>query len=114
MKYDKLNHWYGWNGGECPVDGDVMVETVHRSSVTLIAGKAESRIWTHGGKNHPNGDIVAFRIVNLESNKPREWWATVLHGEIIGGFTSKSDAIHLSEKQDSRNLAQVIKVIQDD
>lgn len=73
--YDKLNHWYGWNGHEIPVHPDSYVHVVYRSgNQSQSAAKVED--WTH---DDHSGDIIAFRITRLyvEPRKPREWWVHV-------------------------------------
>jgi hypothetical protein len=77
--YDKLNHWYGWNGGECPVHPETEVEwlTLGKDASISYAGNCR---WSH---RDPDGfeaaDIIAFRVIKLykEPRKPREWWLNV-------------------------------------
>jgi len=70
--YDKENHWYGWNGGECPVHPDTIVYYMLRNGT---AGKEFTRNinWT---RDDCSVDIVAFRIIKLyrEPRKAREFW----------------------------------------
>jgi hypothetical protein len=73
--YDKENHWYGWNGGECPVHPETLVDTVDDCGEMWI-GKAGTADWQH--KDDPDfQNIIAFRITKLyrEPRKAREWWA---------------------------------------
>ena len=79
--YDKLNHWYGWNGGECPVHPETRVQT--------------SGAWGLGTE-HPahcidwhNGGLAAFRIIKLHV-EPREFWLS--HGRV---FKSYRDAVEV-------------------
>ena len=36
--YDKENHWYGWNGGECPVHPETTIEAIveHRDRTSRL------------------------------------------------------------------------------
>lgn len=78
-QYDKENHWYGWNGGECPVHPETRVELRFFGRETNkfeTDAPADEFRWDHMGTD---GDIIAFRIVKLyrEPRKPREWWVSV-------------------------------------
>ena len=63
--------WYGWNGGECPVHPETLVDTI------LMNGSKVRRraIYAAGNQNwirEPSEfDIVAFRVVE-EYKGPRE------------------------------------------
>lgn len=59
-QYDKINHWYGWNGGECPVHPETKIEAAF-AGVESTSGRADTFYWRHNGdlKN----DIIAFRII---------------------------------------------------
>ena len=50
---------WGWNGGECPVHPETVVQVWFRSGPDQEK-KAFSYRWTHGMKY---GDIIAFRVV---------------------------------------------------
>lgn len=52
--------WHGWNGGECPVNPDVLVEIMlwSGSSDMDVAGKID---WSH---NFIPGCIIAFRVID--------------------------------------------------
>ena len=69
MKYE-TNVWYGWNGGECPVHPETVVEV--QFDTDRDVEKAEHWGWQH----HYEGwgsDIIAFRILK-EHKEPREVW----------------------------------------
>ncbi len=63
--YDKKNHWYGWNGGQCPVDPKTRVEymTYHNGKAVSMAGKLD---WVHEDLVYK---IIAFRITKLPVDK---------------------------------------------
>jgi hypothetical protein len=56
--------WYGWNGGECPVHPETVVDTVTQSPSVgtdyIIEHKAGKLSW-HTSKRNPT--IIAFRVV---------------------------------------------------
>lgn len=58
--YDKINHWYGWNGGECPVHPETVVRVRHLddSDYTQPANKS----WGWGGVDSAH-TIFAFQII---------------------------------------------------
>jgi hypothetical protein len=72
MTYDKINYWYGWNGGECPVHPDTEVEVIYRVRGPEV-GPAGLEDWAHDGHS---ADIIAFSIRRLyvEPKVPREFW----------------------------------------
>ena len=65
--------WHGWNGGECPVHHDTLVEVVYvYDSAAMDKGSAGYYCW-ETGRGLP---IVAFRVVK-EHKEPREFWLEV-------------------------------------
>ena len=80
--YDKINHWYGWNGGECPVHPETEVFWVSSNGRGGNSFAQDCR-WTH---DSDPADIIAFRITKLyvEPRKAREWWVNVKNsGSIV-------------------------------
>jgi hypothetical protein len=69
--------WHGWNGGECPVHRESVVEVVTHLHGRIGESKALTKGWWAGHSN----PVVAFRVVTpyVEPPKPREWWATGMH-----------------------------------
>lgn len=63
---------HGWNGGECPVHPETVVQVWFRSGPDKIDA-AFFFLWTHGMKY---GDIIAFKVVKpyVEPPKPFEEW----------------------------------------
>lgn len=69
--------WHDWNGGECPVHPESVVEVrvwlagYGADGATNNAGMWR---WRHNGGM---GDIIAFRVVTpyVEPKKPCEFWA---------------------------------------
>ncbi len=60
--------WIPWSGGECPVDGSVMVELRLRDN-TDATDIAENWFWNHCGNE---ADIISYRLHNSASKKI-EW-----------------------------------------
>lgn len=52
--------WIDWNGGECPVHKDTIVEIQTRDGELCARTKASDRTWSHD--NHPNRNLVRYRI----------------------------------------------------
>lgn len=77
--------WHGWNGGECPVHPQTVVEIAMRER-GVAEEAAEQWFW--------DGDrcrIVAFRVVK-EHREPREWWIVPGRTEMpysIPGYDTK-------------------------
>lgn len=62
--------WISWRGGECPVDGDVVVDVKFRAQVQadLDGDIADNFRWEH----FSNGaDVVAYRLHKSEHQKPQ-------------------------------------------
>lgn len=60
----KNDGWIEWGGGECPVDGDALVEVKYRNGTVKPAEPARFYIWTNGyGSCSTTGaDIIAYRL----------------------------------------------------
>ena len=83
--------WHGWNGGECPV---------HPETIVNIKFSCGTECNTYGAGGWDWGDtptnIVAFRVVK-QCTEPREWW--ILHGKIYD-YDCDPSAIHVREVLD--------------
>ena len=57
----KNDGWIGWAGGECPVDGDAIVEVKYRKTnpYQFNNDRAGDFTWSHHGID---GDIIAYRL----------------------------------------------------
>lgn len=55
------NGWINWAGGECPVDGDAIVEVKYRKTnpYQFNNDRAGDFTWSHHGID---GDIIAYRL----------------------------------------------------
>lgn len=69
-------NWHGWNGGECPVHPDSVVEYVWVGSCGPVVEEESANMvcW----KGYKGSFIAAFRVVK-EHKEPREFWIDV-HG----------------------------------
>lgn len=58
---DDADGWIEWAGGECPVDGDAIVEVKYRkpSPLNFNNDRAGDFSWSHHGFG---GDIIAYRL----------------------------------------------------
>ena len=66
--------WHGWNGGECPVHPETVIEARWKSTIASQRGQAGyygAGQWTW--ENNYSNHIIAFRVVK-EHKEPREWW----------------------------------------
>ncbi len=110
--YDKINHWYGWNSGECPVHDDTLVEVkfLIGSGAEMAASQWE---WNHSGE--ATEDIIAFRITRLyvEPKVPREWWVAISdHGLGPCIFYTQEDADRISEHWNNAEVIHVREVLE--
>ena len=88
----KENVWYGWNGGECPVHPDSIVEVRNLKSgeidnvyswigsITESAGWFDVGCW-QGIDDDKTNPIVAFRVVEA-FREPREFWISKHDGQM--------------------------------
>ena len=93
--YDNENHWYGWNGGECPVHPETRVEALvcEANGNILWQMAAKDLVWSNTVGIDP---IIAFRITRLyvEPKVPREWWVNVYEqpGMMTGLYNTEVEA----------------------
>lgn len=65
--------WHGWNGGECPVHPDSVVDVAHADRGVVCGETAEQFFWSG-----ENCRIIAFRVIT-PYQAPREFWAVGMH-----------------------------------
>ena len=64
--------WHGWNGGDCPVDPEALVQIIYSSGDKgCDDGLAGDLRWN---RIDSMGDIIAFRVTKPALPKPREYW----------------------------------------
>ncbi len=72
----KNDGWINWGGGECPVEGGVLVEVKYRNEKNYHI-KGVNRAWEWSWEHHgTDGDIIAYRlhqpqdVTKVEINAP--------------------------------------------
>ena len=97
-------NWHGWNGGECPVDGNADVRIKFADSVTpALADKAGLLRWTHIGST---GDIIEFQVVK----PPREWFVNEYEDGFIGLLRSSENEAFNCVSDAHGQLVRTIRV----
>lgn len=110
--------WHGWNGGECPVHPETVVDTRHLKSgpinnseiyswaakVTEQAGWFDSECWA-GIDDDKHNPIVAFRVVK-PYREPLECWVTIHgHAAIGAAYDTEADARAMAASHRSIRVA---------
>ena len=72
-------NWHGWNGGECPVHPESVVEVQYCDKEK---SEAKAFVWRYGGGDY---DIIAFRVVKeyIDPPKPREFYAHEMETHLL-------------------------------
>ena len=96
--YDKLHHWYGWNGGECPVHPETVIDGIERG-VFWDDGAAGEVDWPsfHG----------AFRIIKLHV-EPKVIWVNEYANHVATSPT-QDDAIRSAGKNAIRVAVRYVE-----
>lgn len=98
--------WHGWNGGECPVHPDTVVDVVFDSA-------SKKPFYRHAANNiywensiGPS-DIIAFRVIK-EHRGPREFWISNNDGY---AHESLENALsdHLTEEHGYIHVREVLE-----
>lgn len=96
--------WIEWNGGDCPVGGDVCVK--FRSGAIQGAGMSAHRFyWKHDGDI---SDIIAYRLHKLEQAKPESAQAVEAKPtieQLASDYRNKLD--YANRKQDEADKANM-------
>jgi len=68
--------WHGWNGGECPVHPETVIEVIYAAASDKTAIKEEALAKYCEWGNECDTPIIAFRVITpyVEPPKPREFW----------------------------------------
>jgi len=69
--------WHGWNGGECPVHPESVVNyaSTHNGNSGDIPARALNWAWADSHRLYP---VIAFRVVKAY-REPRECWSYGAH-----------------------------------
>lgn len=66
--------WHGWNGGECPVNDDSIVEGMYlRDGSPALESPVTDRAAHFDWRLENANTLIAFRVVKAY-REPREWW----------------------------------------
>lgn len=89
-----------WNGGECPVDGDWLVEVRFRGVSVGAKECADDLFWAHDGSS---SDIIAYRIISEPVQLTPAEKAVVERLKVLrnDGFQAPDLAIALGVRSDS-------------
>jgi hypothetical protein len=100
--------WWGWNGGECPVHPETVVDTVTKNYGLTSGHKASLFGWW---VDHIN-PIIAFRVVTqyVEPKKPREFWAR--QTEIFGTPKYGSSILFLECEENDEDSIKFREVLE--
>lgn len=55
--------WVEWNGGECPVADDDLIDVRIRDGRVYYDADGFDFRWEHGGGFSPANDLIAYRVV---------------------------------------------------
>jgi len=99
--------WHGWNGGECPVHPETVVEAIFDDGTSnvfrSVKAQASRKFYWEIGST-----IVAFRVIK-EHKEPREFWIVKVAGELpeVHGhkpiFHDGIEVIHVREVLDDES-----------
>jgi hypothetical protein len=108
-EYDKENHWYGWNGGECPVHPETTIHVIHEDGADY-RGPAKSLDWGWGIEGGQPRTVCAFRIIKLyrEPRKAREWWMAIREDGVIYTADTRTGA----DEFDCQEVVHVREVLE--
>ena len=92
--------WYGWNGGECPVHPDTVVDVAVPSTkghINLYESRPAGRwFWDNTCRNTP---IIAFRVVKHHVEPKVIWVNEYDYNDAIGvAYQTKEEAIKCAGK----------------
>ena len=66
--------WHGWNGGECPVDVESIVEGMYlRDDMPAPESPCTDRAGHFDWEYEAANTLIAFRVIK-EHREPREFW----------------------------------------
>lgn len=83
-------NWHGWNGGECPVHPESVVDAVWHDENQLTTGVRHGRALGGAWFNQ----ILKFRVVK-EHREPKEY--TIDPRKNIIWYSSEDDLVHVKE-----------------
>jgi len=98
---------YGWNGGECPVHPETVVEYWTRSGRTsALRSKATYLEWEHGNSS---GDIVCFQLITPYV-EPKVIWVNEYADGNLYAHSSENMAKMYSHTNHTRIAVKYVEV----
>jgi len=87
--------WHGWNGGECPVDVESIVEGMYlRDDMPAPKSPCKDRAGHFDWKYEAANTLIAFRVVK-EHREQKEY--TIDPRKNIIWYSSEDDLVHVKE-----------------
>lgn len=100
--------WYGWNGGECPVHTETVVDIVagtEKYPVNLFESRfAGDFVWSRDDA----GPIIAFRVVKHHV-EPRVLWVNEYDNDDWYVHHTKEDAIQYAGGRPTRIAVRYVE-----
>lgn len=104
---DKQIH--GWNGGDCPVHPETVVQVWFRNGNTNVSWDAEAYWWEH---RETEEDIIAFRVVKLYV-EPKVIWVNEYTGGLHFGHDTEEKARKEGRPHATRIAVKYVEAIAD-
>ena len=87
--------WHGWNGGECPVDVESIVEGMYlRDDMPAPESPCTDRAGHFDWEYEAANTLIAFRVIK-EHREPKEY--TIDPRKNIIWYSSEDDLVHVKE-----------------
>jgi hypothetical protein len=84
-------NWHEWNGGECPVHPESVIEGYWHFPSTGKIGRNIGKVSGGGIPAHEIGWVLRLFRVVTPYREPREWWLRIdRNGEVSGSDTEKT------------------------
>ena len=99
--------WYGWNGGECPVHPETVVDAIYLIEKDLVTLQ-ESRCAEYWLWNSISLPIIAFRVVK-HYVEPKVVWMNEYNGNGCLVHQTKEDAIKFATKDTTRIAVRYVE-----
>lgn len=97
---------YGWNGGECPVHPETVVDVWFRGQSCQLALKASYLVWRHSDSG---GDIVCFKVIKLYA-EPKVIWVNEYNSGFGAAYPSEEQAKSLAYRYHARVAVKYVEV----
>lgn len=91
---------HGWNGGECPVHPETIVNIWFRGSGYDEVFTAKVLRWSH---NYNDGDVIAFRVTKAH-REPKTIWVNE-YKTMKSGWDTEDEARQRGQQHDAIRIA---------